>query len=175
MNTKKNLIIYWTVDWHALKISYFVKEKLKDNIIDIFNVSEFSENLENYEKILIVSSIRYWKFHKNIRDFVEKNFEILNSKKSAFISINLVARKPNKKTPETNVYTRKFFEKTPFKPKLIWVFGWVLDYEKYGFFDWLMIKFIMKITKGPTNTKDWAIEYTDWNQVEKFCESFGVL
>lgn len=172
----KILIIYATVDWHAKKIANFVKDKLNQENLDIFNVVDFNqENLENYEKIIIVSSIRYWKFHKSIRDFIKNNIQILNNKKTSFVSINLVARKSNKNTAETNVYTRKFLEKNPFKPKLVWVFAWVLDYEKYGFFDKIMIKLIMKITKGPTSTKDWPIEYTDWKELENFVEKIKKL
>ncbi|MBT8205716.1 MAG: menaquinone-dependent protoporphyrinogen IX dehydrogenase, partial [Eudoraea sp.] len=43
----------------------------------------------------------------------------------------------------------------------------MLDYQKYPFWDRIMIQLIMRITKGPTdlNTK---IEYTDWDQVDAF-------
>ncbi len=170
---KKNLILYATVDWHAKKVADFCWKSLWKSF-EIFLVDDFSENLENYEKILIISSIRYWKFHKNLRNFIDNNFSILNNKKTSFISINLVARKPEKNTPETNIYTKKFFNKTPFKPKKIWVFGWVLDYSKYWFFDRMMIKFIMKITKWPTTTKE-PIEYTDWEKVKDFCEEFDKM
>jgi menaquinone-dependent protoporphyrinogen oxidase len=43
-----------------------------------------------------------------------------------------------------------------------------LDYKSYPFFDRIMIKLIMKMTKGPTKT-DQPIEYTDWNRVKDFC------
>ncbi len=43
----------------------------------------------------------------------------------------------------------------------------MLDYQKYPFWDRLMIQLIMWITKGPTNS-DAKIEYTDWEQVEAF-------
>ena len=42
-----------------------------------------------------------------------------------------------------------------------------LDYKKYPFFDRIMIRFIMWMTKGPTNTNT-EIEYTNWNRVTKF-------
>ena len=170
---KKKLILYATVDWHAKKIAYFSKEKLSWDI-DIFNVDDFFWDFEKYEKILIISSIRYWKFHKNIRKFIDKNYQILNSKKTWFISINLVARKPEKNTFKTNVYTKKFFKKTKFKPNIIWVFWWVLDYSKYWFFDKIMIKFIMKLTKWPTETKE-PIDYTDYKKLKNFCYDFEEL
>ena len=171
--TKKNIIIYATVDWHAKKVAEFCKKNFKKNF-EIFFVDDFLWDLENYEKILIISSIRYGKFHKNIRNFIKENYKILNNKKSWFISINLVARKAEKNTVETNIYTKKFFKKNPFKPKKIWVFGWVLDYSKYWFFDRIMIKFIMKLTKWPTSTKE-AIDYTNWEKLKIFCEDFDKI
>ena len=43
----------------------------------------------------------------------------------------------------------------------------MLDYEKYPFFDRIMIQFIMWMTKGPTNSKA-KVEYTNWDSVKKF-------
>ena len=52
-------------------------------------------------------------------------------------------------------------------PKIIDVFAGRLDYDSYSLLDRLMIKLIMKITKGPTKS-DKPIEYTDWKRVEDF-------
>jgi menaquinone-dependent protoporphyrinogen oxidase len=47
------------------------------------------------------------------------------------------------------------------------VFAGALLYSKYGFVDKFMIRLIMKITGGETDTsKD--IEYTDWHKVDDF-------
>jgi len=61
----------------------------------------------------------------------------------------------------------KFLKQIEWKPKKLAVFAGKLDYQKYGLFDRQMIRFIMWLTKGPTDTKS-VIEFTDWNKVEKF-------
>ena len=56
------------------------------------------------------------------------------------------------------------------KPNVVEVFAGKLDYSKYNFFNKNIIRLIMFITKGPTQT-DEVIEFTDWNKVEKFAQS----
>jgi menaquinone-dependent protoporphyrinogen oxidase len=50
---------------------------------------------------------------------------------------------------------------------MIDVFGGVVDYPSYKFFDKFMIRLIMYITKGPVDTKN-RYEFTDWERVQKF-------
>jgi menaquinone-dependent protoporphyrinogen oxidase len=91
----------------------------------------------------------------------------LESKKNAFFSVNIVARKPNKNTPQTNPYLLKFLKHISWKPENLAVFGGKLDYQRYGLFDRYMIRFIMWMTKGDTDLNS-VIEYTNWDEVEKF-------
>ena len=46
----------------------------------------------------------------------------------------------------------------------------MLDYQKYGLFDRQMIRFIMWMTKGPTDPKT-VIEYTNWEAVDRFADT----
>ena len=47
------------------------------------------------------------------------------------------------------------------------VFAGKIDYQKYRFIDRMIIRFIMFLTKGPTDINS-AVEFTNWEQVEKF-------
>ena len=105
--------------------------------------------------------------NKKIIDFINTNKKQLDSIKTAFFSVNLVARKPEKSTPETNPYVIKFFKTIDWAPTIVEVFAGKLDYKKYPFFDRIMIQFIMWMTKGPTNTSA-EIEYTNWDKVTAF-------
>ncbi|GAB7205818.1 hypothetical protein OS21_23100 [Dickeya oryzae] len=54
------------------------------------------------------------------------------------------------------------------------VFAGALRYPRYRWFDRVMIQLIMRMTGGETDsTKE--IEYTDWEQVARFAQSFGQL
>ncbi|MDD3645864.1 MAG: menaquinone-dependent protoporphyrinogen IX dehydrogenase [Candidatus Gracilibacteria bacterium] len=171
----KVLILYSSIDGHTKKIVETIKENLDSkNIISLSTINNAPENIENFDKILIASSIRYGKILPVARKFVQENHQILNTKKTAFVNINLTARKTGKDTPETNAYTKKFLLKTPLKPKLTGVFAGKLDYSLYGPLDTLMIKLIMKITGGPTKTPE-PIEYTNWEKVKEFARDFDTL
>jgi len=64
----------------------------------------------------------------------------------------------------------KFLKQISWKPSNLAVFAGKLDYQKYGIFDRQMIRFIMWMTKGPTDPKS-IIEFTNWEDVEKFAFS----
>lgn len=165
-------ILYATVDGQTLKISKIIqKELLQNNTeVEIYSIDDFKEKTTTFDKLIIGSSIRYGVHHKKIIDFINTNKPDLDSIKTAFFSVNLVARKLEKNTPTTNPYVIKFFKTINWKPTIIEVFAGKLDYKKYPFFDRIMIQFIMWMTKGPTD-KNVEIEYTNWNKVKKFAEA----
>ena len=101
------------------------------------------------------------------------NKDVLNQKQSVFFSVNVVARKPEKSMPDTNPYIKKFLKISSWKPKKIGVFAGKIDYPSYGFFDKNIIKLIMFITNGPTDTSQ-SYEFTDWSKVDKFANELSL-
>lgn len=174
--TEKVGLLYATVDGHTTKIATKIQKVFKENgkQLHTYKIGEFYEDISSFDKLIIGSSIRYGVHDKDIIKFIEENKVELDKIKTAFFSVNLVARKPEKSTPETNPYVVKFFKKINWKPTLKEVFAGMLDYKKYGLFDRIMIQFIMFITKGPTN-KNTVIEYTNWEKVEEFAKKVLAL
>ena len=162
-------MIYSTVDGQTLKICNKLKEVLQQNNqhVDLISIDDFKEDITKYDKLVIGASIRYGVHNPKVIEFIKKNKSKLDVIKTAFFSVNLVARKPEKSDPETNPYVVKFFKTIDWKPTLVKVFAGKLDYKKYSFFDRKMIQLIMWMTKGPTNT-DAEIEYTNWEKVNDF-------
>ena len=121
----KLLILYSTIDGHTKDICEYIYKKLngkkKVNIISI----EESENydLSDYEEIVIGASVRYGYHRKNVYKFINDNNEQLDKLKTVFFSLNLTARKPEKSTPETNPYIKKFLKKVKWEPTLKEVFA----------------------------------------------------
>ena len=169
-------IIYATVDGHTLKISNELVAELEqsDATVSLYSIDEFDADISDFDKFVVGSSIRYGVHHAGIIEFIKNNKEKLDAVKSVFFSVNLVARKPEKNTAETNPYVVKFFKSIDWKPKTVGVFAGMLDYAKYKFFDRIMIQFIMWITKGPTN-RDAVIEYTNWDKVKDFARQIKAL
>lgn len=162
-------ILYATVDGQTLKISKLIKDVLEEegNSVELFSIEDFKGSVNDFDKFIIGASIRYGKHNPKIIEFISHNKEALEKTENAFFSVNLVARKPEKASPETNPYYIKFLQTIDWTPKTSAVFAGKLDYQKYPFTDRLMIQLIMWMTKGPTNSKT-KIEYTDWNKVKEF-------
>ena len=164
------LIAYSTTDGHTLRICQRLQQVM-EALGKQATVTLLSEagalDLASFDRIVIGASIRYGKHQPQVAEFIAKNQALLESRPSAFFTVNIVARKPNKNTPETNPYLIKYLKSITWKPRLTGVFAGKLDYPKYGFVDRQMIRFIMLITKGPTDPKA-VVEFTDWSRVEDF-------
>ncbi|MCL1068055.1 menaquinone-dependent protoporphyrinogen IX dehydrogenase [Shewanella olleyana] len=172
-----NLIIYSTVDGQTLAICEKIKQQLEttDEQVTIASIEQAGTLiLESFDKILIGASIRYGKHRPALFEFINQHAATLDKANSAFFTVNVVARKPEKNTPETNPYMQKFLTLTSWKPKLLGVFAGKIDYPKYRTIDRVMIRFIMWMTKGPTDTSG-TYEFTDWNKVDEFANEFKQL
>ena len=165
----KTVILYSSVDGQTLKICNKLRDVFQQNnqYVALCSINDFNDAVTNYDRLIIGASIRYGVHNKKVIDFINANKKQLDSIKTAFFSVNLVARKAEKSTPDTNPYVIKFFKTINWTPQIVDVFAGKLDYKKYPFFDRIMIQFIMWMTKGPTNTSA-EIEYTNWDRVTAF-------
>tara|TARA_B100000900_G_C20482128_1_gene675917 strand:+ start:342 stop:860 length:519 start_codon:yes stop_codon:yes gene_type:complete len=168
------LIIYSSTDGHTEIICKRIADLLNKNnetkIISLDNATNL--DLAIFNKIIIGASIRYGKHSKKLYKFITLNKNVLNQKQSIFFSVNVVARKLEKNTPETNPYIKKFLKISDWRPKKIGVFAGKVDYPNYGFFDKYVIKFIMFVTNGPTDTSQ-SYEFTDWSKVDEFAKELS--
>ena len=171
----ETLIIYSTTDGQTTRICNKLIEKNFNNDVKLCSIDEaIREDLKKYKKIIIGASIRYGKHNPDVLNFVKKNINVLNKLKTAFFSVNVVARKKGKNTPSTNPYVIKFIKQTDWKPTYVGVFAGKVDYPSYRFFDKYIIKFIMWLTKGPTDVSK-SYEFTNWSEVEKFGEKINKM
>jgi menaquinone-dependent protoporphyrinogen oxidase len=150
--------------WQALGRQVTLKPLLDADALD----------LGGFERVVIGASIRYGHHQPEVAQFIARHQRQLESRPSAFFSVNIVARKPEKNQPDTNPYLKKFLPTIPWKPALLGVFAGKLDYPRYGFFDRQMIRLIMYMTHGPTDPKA-VVEFTDWAQVEAFAHQVCAL
>ncbi|MGP4123836.1 MAG: menaquinone-dependent protoporphyrinogen IX dehydrogenase [Sodalis sp. (in: enterobacteria)] len=170
----KTLILYSTHNGQTYKIARSIGAHLADcckcDMVDL--CLAFDLDLQSYQRVVIGAAIRYGRFSADLNHFIEQQLEWLHSIPSAFYSVNLTARKPDKRTNTTNACTRKFLEKTPWQPDLCAVFAGALCYPRYRCR--VMIQLIMRVTGGETDrTKE--IEYTDWQQVSAFAGDLARL
>lgn len=164
------LILYSSTDGQTRKISHRLQQVIEHQGHQATVAPVQDEpglDLQSFDKIVIGASIRYGRHSPQVVEFINRNEELLVSKPNAFFSVNVVARKPDKSRPDANPYLQKFLRRISWKPKELAVFAGKIDYPSYRFFDRLMIRLIMWMTKGPT-APDTVVEFTDWHQVEDF-------
>lgn len=170
------LLLYSSFYGHTLKVSEFIRAEaaaLGDEVV-VRPLAQGAADAASFDALVVGSSIRHGKHHAEVMDFVRARSELLDRMPNAFFSVSLIARKPNRQTPETNQYVREFVAKSPWKPRLIGIFGGVLDYQRYGVFDRYAIRLIMTLTRGPTDLHT-NVEFTDWNKVKEFAAQVSGL
>lgn len=167
----KVLILFSTTDGHTYDICKKIESVLTSIggiEVDLISLKSNADILlDKYDKVVIGASIRYGKHNPEVYGFIERNLEALEKVDNAFFSVNVVARKSEKNSPQTNPYMIKFLKEIKWTPKSLAVFAGRLDYPKYSFWDRTMIRLIMWMTKGPV-APDTVVEYTNWDKVEEF-------
>ena len=124
--------------------------------------------------IVILSAIRYGKPLKPTEAFLRAHRDQFGRTPLAMLLVNLTARKPHKRHIENNVYLRKWVERHELRPNIAEGIAGKLDYPNYRWFDRMMIRLIMTLTKGPTDTTQ-TTEFTDWRQVNALVERIAAL
>lgn len=166
----KKIFIYSSSNGQSLKICKALNKNKESLIIDMDMLK--TTKLDNFDQIVIGASVKYGDHNKKVYEFVKKNRVLLEKKKTVFFSVNATARKSEKNTPKTNPYIIKFLKKTNWTPDHIGVFAGMIDFPNYNFIEKYIIKLIMWITNGPTDTSK-TFEFTNWEDVKKFSEEIN--
>lgn len=169
--------IYSTVDGHTVEICNRLIERVGEQGFETVLLALTADSkidLNGLDRVVLGASIRYGKHRPEVTRFINENSAWLASTRSAFFSVNAVARKPEKKEPHTNPYVRKFLTTIQWQPAAIGIFGGRIHYAKYGFWDRTMIRFIMWMTNGPTAI-DSNVDFTNWDEVDAFGKIIGDL
>ena len=169
---KSVLVLYHSNSGHTARIARRIWETViaEGNQADLMCVMEADRegiDWNKYDLVIVGAPVFYGKFSRQLVAFVNRFKSVLDAKATSFFSVSVVARTPAKCTPEGNVYTRKFLQGNPWKPKDAHCFAGKVDYQNWGWLDTKMIQMIMKMTKGPTEPTA-IIDYTDWKDVEDY-------
>lgn len=176
MPVARILILYHGVYGHTRRICERLQAELASTgeQVEVAPITDRAVDPAAFDAIVIGASIRNGKHNPAVLGFIRSHLALLESRPSAFFSVNLVARKPAKNTAATNPYVKAFIARSPWKPRLTGVFGGNLDYQRYGAMDRNIIRFIMWITAGPTD-RHTRVEYTDWDEVRRFAGRIAAL
>ena len=171
------LILYSTTDGQTLKICRHLQQLLEQQGHGVTLKSVDDDpgvDIAPFDKVVVGARIRYGKHTPQLFEFARTHRQALDAKPNAFFTVNVVARKPEKNSPETNPYMRKFLAQSAWQPKALGVFAGRIDYKRYSFWDRQVIRFIMWVTNGPTDANT-DVEFTDWAKVDAFARRVGEI
>ncbi len=125
--------------------------------------------LDHYDVVVLGAPVLYGKYDKSVIEFVTRHRTQLEAKPNSFFNVSVVARVPEKSTVEGNRYMQKFLQLSPWRPRDLKVIAGKVDYPAWPWLDRFMIRLIMKMTNGPTDTTA-VIDYTNWDDVRAYGE-----
>ena len=163
-------IFYATRDGQSRKIAHRIALGLSERGIetrpkDLADGAPSQPRLEAAGLVVAVAAIRYGKILPEALEFLSAYNRLETKPKLVLLVVNLTSRKPGKETPEGSVYLRKAIAKYGLEPAYARAIPGVLDYKRYSWRDRQLIRFIMFLTKGPTDPST-CIEYTPWDVVD---------
>lgn len=163
-------IFYATRDGQSRRIAERIANRLADHGIsalphDLVGVRVTPPSLAAARLVVVVAAVRYGRPLPEADQFLASYRTLRDPPQLVLLSVNLTARKPGKDTVEGNAYLRKSIARHRLAPALALAIAGRLDYSRYGWLDRQLIRFIMKLTGGPTDPTT-CIDFTPWDVVD---------
>jgi menaquinone-dependent protoporphyrinogen oxidase len=171
------LILYATVEGQTARIAERIAQTLRDNghRAETHPATRDGPGLEPaiYDAVIIGASIHYGRHPGYLRSWVRAYRGVLDTRPNAFFSVSLSGGGPGAKPEAAQRYLDKFLRQARWNPGQTATFAGALQFSKYGAFKRLLMVLIVGLAGGDTDTsKDY--EYTDWNAVGRFAETFAL-
>lgn len=173
------LVFYATRDGQSRRIATRIADRLVAHGIeaaahDLADASPTPAELAGASLVVLIAAVRYGRHLPEAMRFLKLYRRLSERPPLALASVNLTARKPGKSTADGNPYLRKLIACCATKPVLAAAFAGRLDYPRYRWLDRQIIRGIMLLTGGPTDTRS-CVVYTSWNAVDEFASQLAEL
>lgn len=171
----KLLVIYDTYDGQTEKIARAMVEAAR-----CLGFEASAENVEfmsghlatsSCDAIIIGGPIHTGSHSRTLRDFIKTNETQMRMIPSAFFSVSLSAAGTDDQRDDAQRCMDKFLESVNFEPLERAILAGALKYQKYGFFKRFLMKRIVGMAGGDTDTTQ-DYEYTSWPEVTQFVGRF---
>ena len=178
-NSRAIALYYATHDGQSRRIAEHISRRLAESGAaclpqDLAVTQPAAADLASASALVLVAAVRYGKHLPAADHFLTAYGSLTSPPPLALASVNLTARKPEKTTAAGNAYLRKTIARHRLAPALAVAFAGRLDYQRYGWRDRQIIRFIMLLTGGPTDPRT-SIEYTSWAAVDDFAAGIAEL
>jgi menaquinone-dependent protoporphyrinogen oxidase len=169
-------IIYATTEGHTARIAEKIAQSLrkKGHVAETRSAKDCGVRLElqNYDGVIVGGSIHYGRHPGYLRSLVRNHRAALQALPSAFFSVSLSAGGPGAKPHAARRYLDLFLRQVRWHPQLTATFAGALQFSRYGRLKRLLMVVFVGLAGGDTDTsRDY--EYTDWDAVERFAQTFA--
>lgn len=114
--------------------------------------------------VVLISAVRYGHHLAPARRLLQALVHRAPARPLVLLSVNLTARKPGKRGPNSSPYLRKWIRRSGARPVLAEAIAGMLDYPRYNLLDRSAIRFIMALTGGPADGRS-VHDYTPWPEL----------
>jgi menaquinone-dependent protoporphyrinogen oxidase len=170
------LILYATTEGQTARIAERIAQALRNrgHTADTCPAKEAraGRDPESYDGVIVGGSIHYGRHPAYLRSLVRGYRAALEARPSAFFSVSLSGGGPGAKPKAARRYLEAFLRQTGWRPGQTATFAGALPFSKYGAFKRLLMIVFVGLGGGDTDaSRDY--EYTDWDAVERFAETFA--
>ena len=172
----KLAVVYGTTEGQTAKIANRIVAVANehDHIAQAYNAQKGSTGFELslYDAIIVGASLHVGSYQKSVENFIKAHLTELRKMPNAFFSVSLAAADPSDKNQRALAEcANKLQQRTGWYPQHVVQFAGALKYQKYSWWQRLIMKWIAKSAGGDTDTsRDY--EYTNWHEVDKFTLRF---
>ena len=168
----KILIVYGTTEGQTRKIARYMEEHLqsKGHAVAISDASDDPPSPDGFDVAILGGSLHMMKHQASLAHYAVAHAETLNRMPSVFFSVSLgVVTGDEHSLKEARRIADEFVHHAHWSPEHIELIAGALKYTQYDFFKRYMMKMISTRSGGSGDTSH-DHEYTDWEQVAKFCD-----
>ncbi len=170
------LIVYGTTEGQTAKIAQHIGDaiaRLGHDVIVRHAPEADDAEVAGHDAVVVGGSLHEGRYQRAVRDFVERHGARLASVPSAFFCVSLAAasRDADERAEPVRV-ARELAARGGWTPATIASFAGALKYTQYSWLKRMLMKHIAAKEGGETDTSR-DFEYTDWDEVTRFAETFA--
>ena len=170
------LIFFGTTDGHTAKVAHALGENLQNagatvNIVDS-GAGHTDPRPMDYDAVIVAASIHISAYQHSVSRWIRAHNRDLNGMPTAFLSVCLGVLQPEPEVQkELTRIMEKWFASVGWRPTVSRSVAGALPYSRYGWLKrWMMHRMSRKAGVETDTSRDY--EYTDWDELRAFAESF---
>jgi menaquinone-dependent protoporphyrinogen oxidase len=169
------LILYGTTDGHTGKIARYLAAQLRTAGAEADVAEPGAGNAPDprpYAGVIVAASVHQGDYQRDVRSWVAAHSDALQGKPAAFLSVCLAVLQSDPEAQrEIAAIAERFLSRAHWRPAVTKLVAGALLYTRYNWLTrWAMRRIVGKAGGATDTSRDY--EYTDWNDLTAFAQSF---